>query len=270
MKTPKIISTPKSLTEETIQELTNVNTRLTKSHKELAIYEDLLAIKEEHKAKDVALRPLLLNIGMAVSILLAIIAINWKSYDDGNLVDLGEVEADLNEIIEIPVSTQPPPPPPPKQEVFKIAEVKDTEIIEDINLNLDVEVTENEALEVVEVNVPIDEEEEIEEIFVIVEQEPLPEGGLEAFYSYLAKELKYPSQAMRLGIMGSVFVQFVIEKDGSITQVQVVKGIGAGCDEEAIRVIQNAPKWIPGKQRGVPVRVKKIIPVKFIIAGTNP
>jgi len=84
-----------------------------------------------------------------------------------------------------------------------------------------------------------------------------------AFYEYVSKNLKYPSQARRMGVEGKVFVQFVVDKDGSISQVQSIKGIGAGCDEEAVRVLQNAPKWKPGKQRGRPVRVRMVLPITF-------
>ena len=256
--------TPTGLPPQAINEIAEANHKIVQKHRLLSTMEDLIDIKKERAVKEKALRPMFLNLGMVISILFAIVAINWKTYDSGDLVDLGEVEADLNEIIEIPISNQPPPPPP-KQEVFKIAEVKDTEMIEDINIELDVEVTENEVVEAVDFIPPLEEEEVVDEVFVIVEQEPLPKGGIEAFYAYLAEELKYPSAALRLGISGSVYVQFVIEKDGSITNVKLAKGIGAGCDEEAIRVIQNAPAWNPGKQRGVPVRVKKIIPVRFVL-----
>jgi protein TonB len=81
--------------------------------------------------------------------------------------------------------------------------------------------------------------------------------------TYVSENLKYPVKASRMDIQGRVFVQFVVEKDGSLTDIQVVKGIGAGCDEEAVRVIKNAPRWEPGKQRGRPVRVKMILPIVF-------
>lgn len=264
MKTTDKFQPEIGLPPDVINELQEANNVLHKKNKEVLLFDDLLAIKNERAETDRRLRPLLLNIGMALSFLIAIVAINWRVYGDGELVDLGMVEADMNEIIEIPISKQPPPPPP-KQEVFKIAEVKDTEIIEELELTLDVEVTADEAMEEIEFTAPIEEEEKVDEIFVIVEQEPTPQGGLEGFYKYLAEELKYPPAAARLGISGTVFVQFVIEKDGSITAVEVAKGIGAGCDEEAMRVMQNAPKWNPGKQRGLPVRVKKIIPVRFVL-----
>lgn len=264
MKTLKTQNSPTSLPPPILNALSNANEKMVDEQKRINLFDELLKIKSDKSQKDVALRPLLFNIGMVLSLLLVITAINWKSYTLNDLVDLGDVQPDLTEIIEIPISKQPPPPPI-KQEVFKIEEVKDTKIVEELEISLDVEVTENEALEEIVVTEPLEEEEVIEEIFVIVEKEPMPEGGIEAFYAYLAKDLKYPPAAIRLGITGTVFIQFVIEKDGTITQAQVVKGIGAGCDEEAIRVIENSPPWIPGKQRGVPVRVKKIIPVKFFL-----
>ena len=106
-------------------------------------------------------------------------------------------------------------------------------------------------------------EEVAEEIYQIVQEMPSPIGGLEAFYAYLNKNLKYPPHAARMNIQGRVFMAFVVEKDGSLTDITVMKGIGAGCDEEAIRVLQNAPKWKPGKQRGVPVRVRYSFPFVF-------
>ena len=253
------------LSPEKIKELSYSNRKIVSKNKQIALHDDLLKIKKDRRDKDLAIRPLLLNIGMVLSLSLVIVAINWKSYSEASIVDLGKVEAEVNEIIDIPLSEQKPPPPP-KQQVFKIQEVKDTEVIEEIALDLDVEVTEEEAVAEVEVIMIEEEEEVVEEIFVIVEQEPTPIGGFEEFYTYLAQQIKYPPAALRLGIEGSVFVQFVIEKDGKITNVELAKGIGAGCDEEALRVISSSPDWNPGKQRGLPVRVRKIIPVRFIMA----
>lgn len=106
-------------------------------------------------------------------------------------------------------------------------------------------------------------EEEVDEIFTIVEDQPVPNGGMSAFYKYVGDKLKYPAQARRMGIEGKVFVQFVVDKDGTLTEVKAVKGIGAGCDEEAVRVIKGAPKWKPGKQRGRSVKVRMILPITF-------
>ena len=80
---------------------------------------------------------------------------------------------------------------------------------------------------------------------------------------YLSSNIKYPEEAKEKGISGRVFIQFVIEKDGSVSNVKVMKGIGGGCDEEAVRVVKAMPKWKPGKQKGKPVRVNYILPVSF-------
>jgi protein TonB len=86
---------------------------------------------------------------------------------------------------------------------------------------------------------------------------------MQAFYEYVGKKLKYPAQARRMNIEGKVFVEFVVNRDGSLVDVKVMKGIGAGCDEEAVRVIQSAPAWKPGKQRGKPVRQRMVLPITF-------
>ncbi|MEM8969932.1 MAG: TonB family protein, partial [Bacteroidota bacterium] len=101
------------------------------------------------------------------------------------------------------------------------------------------------------------------DIFMVVEEQPEYEGGMEVFYQYIASEIKYPAQARQRGIEGKVFVQFVVEKDGALSDVQVIKGIGEGCDQEAIRVVENSLAFKPGKQRGKPVRVRMVMPITF-------
>jgi len=205
---------------------------------------------------------LFLNIGLVVSLALVITAFEWKFYDDGALKDLGTVTEDFEDIMDIP-PTEQPPPPPPKMQQPEIIEVPDEEEIEDeIEIDLDVEVTEETVIEdVVFEDAP--EEEIADEIFTVVEDQPTPNGGMAAFYKFIGKNLKYPSQARRMGIEGKVFVQFIVDKDGTVRDVQAVKGIGAGCDEEAVRVIKNSPKWKAGKQRGRPVKVRMILPITF-------
>lgn len=202
------------------------------------------------------------NIGLATSLLIVITAFEWRFYDDGGLVDLGQVDDDFEDLMEIP-PTEQPPPPPPKIELPKIIEIPDEEEIEEeIEVDLDVEITEDTIIEdIVFEEAP--EEEVADEIFDIVEDQPGPPGGMGAFYKYVGKSMKYPSQARRMGIEGRVFVQFVVDKTGNLTDVRAIKGIGAGCDEEAVRVLKNAPKWTPGKQRGRPVKVRMILPITF-------
>lgn len=109
-----------------------------------------------------------------------------------------------------------------------------------------------------------------EDVYLITEVMPEPEGGMEAFTQYLSKELKYPTKAKRLGVEGKVFLKFIVEKNGILSNIEIAKGIGSGCDEEAIRLIEacndpssNAPRWSSGKQRGRKVRVQYTIPIHF-------
>lgn len=102
-----------------------------------------------------------------------------------------------------------------------------------------------------------------EEVFSVVEQMPSFPGGEAQMMAYISKNLKYPEIAYKSGIQGRVFVKFVVERDGSITNVVVQRGIGGGCDEEAVRVIQSMPKWNPGKQKGETVRVSYMVPIFF-------
>jgi protein TonB len=109
------------------------------------------------------------------------------------------------------------------------------------------------------------EEPKKEAIFTVVEEQPSFPGGEEFRIAFLQQNIKYPEEAKELGIQGRVFVTYVVEADGSITDIRVLRGIGGGCDEEAIRVVSIMPKWIPGKQRGTPVRVQFNLPIKFTL-----
>ncbi len=204
-----------------------------------------------------------LNLGLAVAVGVTLVAFEWKSFDDGSLKDLGQVTDDFEELLDIPITEQPPPPPPPPVEQPIIQEIPDEVEIEDkIDVNFDVDVSEDDVIEEVEISeAPV--EEKADEIFDVVESPPMPPGGMSGWNQYLSKNLKYPTQARRMGVEGTVIVVFVVNTDGTIQDVDVLRGIGGGCDEEAIKVVQNAPAWEPGKQRGRPVRTRMRLPIRF-------
>jgi TonB family protein len=102
-----------------------------------------------------------------------------------------------------------------------------------------------------------------EEIFEVVDEQPVPIGGIQEYYKYVAKNLRYPQAAAKLGIEGRVFIEFIITKDGSVVNAKCIKGIGDLCDSEAVRVISNSPNWIPGKKNGENVNVKMVLPITF-------
>ncbi len=202
------------------------------------------------------------SIGLMVTMSLVVTAFEWKDYDE-SLVDLMAKNTNtFEETMEVPPTEQPPPPAPVIQQP-QIIEVKDEEEIkDDIKVNLDVEVTDETKVEeiVVQAEQP---KEETDEVFTVVEESATPRGGMQAFYKYVGEKIKYPAQARRMGIEGRVFVEFVINKDGSLSDVRSIKGIGAGCDEEAVRIIQSAPAWNPGKQRGKAVKQRYTLPIIF-------
>jgi len=103
------------------------------------------------------------------------------------------------------------------------------------------------------------------QVFAVVEKMPEFPGDTKALIHYLATHIKYPAEARKAKVQGRVFVNFIVEKDGSISHVKVLKGIGYGCDKEAVRAVENMPRWIPGYQRGKAVRVSFNLPVKFTL-----
>ncbi|EMR04549.1 energy transducer TonB [Cesiribacter andamanensis] len=208
---------------------------------------------------------LFFNIGLVISLLMVVVAFEWKSYDE--VADLsGYVGDDDIEILDIPITEQPPPPPP--QEVPKeleIIEVEDEEEVEDEPPIQDMADIETESvIETPVIVAPPVKKEVVQEIFDIVEEEAQPRGGMQAFYEFLGKNIDYPRQAVRLSIEGTAYVRFVIDEQGNVESAEVVEGreLGYGLDEEAIRVIKLT-KWTPGKQRGRAVKQRKILPVKF-------
>ena len=210
---------------------------------------------------------LFFSIGLVVTCLFVISAFEWKSYAEITKVDFKDEET-FEEIIDIPVTEFKKPPPPVIQHPEVVPVPDDEEIDKDIEINLDVEFTEEAPAKTTIIPKKpeppvIKEEEPAEVIFLTSEKEAKPVGGYPAFYKYVQKNLKYPSQARRMGVDGKVYIKFVVEKDGSITDIKVIKGIGSGCDKEAVRVLKAAPRWEPGEQRGKPVRVRRSLPIVF-------
>lgn len=206
-------------------------------------------------------RGMFLSVGLFMSLLFVFSAFEWKSYGDQIVDGFDLIDEQFDELIDIP-NTVIPPPKPPKLTLPVITVVEDDEIVKEVELVIDIEPTEDLKIPELEFTeeLPV---EVAEEILDIVETSPTPKGGMASFYKFIGKKMKYPNQARKMGIEGRVYIQFVIDKDGSITKVRTVKGIGAGCDVEAERVVALAPKWNPGKQRGNPVKVRMIVPVHF-------
>jgi periplasmic protein TonB len=205
---------------------------------------------------------LFFNIGLVTSLSLAIAAFTYKTDRNPTKSNLVNNQGQIEELIDVPVTEQTRPPQP-KIEQPQLIEVPDTKIIEEnISVDIDLETTSLELSPAAPVRVEV-EEEDPNMLFTVVEESASPVGGITAFTEFIAKNMVYPAMARRMHIQGKVFVEFIVERDGTLTNVRTLKGIGAGCDEEAVRVVSIAPKWNPGKQRGRAVRQKMVLPINF-------
>lgn len=217
-----------------------------------------MALKKTDKANLRSKYPLYIQVGMvlALGLLIAAFRIDLRPDSTFQVVEVQQEIVQMEEIQQTKQVEKPPPPPKPPVPV----EVPDDQILEDEDLDLDVSLELDEEI----VNLPPpppaaeEEEEEEVEIFMIVEEMPELIGGLPALQS----KIKYPEIAKKAGVEGRVFVQFVVGVNGEVLDPVVVRGIGAGCDEEAIRAVSQA-KFKPGRQRGKAVPVKMSLPITF-------
>lgn len=194
-----------------------------------------------------------LEIGMVVVLLIFIVAMKVEFVSEQQEVDLTEEQevVKMEDVTQTKQEEKPPPPPQPQVPV----EVPNDEIIEDQNINLSADMNMDEKLEMPEE--PPQEEEE-EDFFMAVENMPELKGGLAA----LQKKINYPEMARKAGIEGKVIIQFIVNEQGKVEDPRVIRGIGGGCDEEALRVVKQA-EFQPGRQRGEPVRVQYSLPITF-------
>ncbi len=229
--------------------------------------------------------------GLAISLLLTVLAFSWTRYEQEVYIPEGALDYEEEIEIEPPRTAEPPPPPPPPPPPI-IEEVPEEEIIEEEQPVFEDQSIDEET-EIVEEPPEIEDapppppppppppEPEIEEIFKIVEQRPRFPGceneaggnkeketcAQKAMLKFLYANIKYPAIAKENGIEGTAVIQFVVDRDGSITDPRIVRDVAGGCGKEALRVVNmmnNMPqKWTPGKQRGRSVRVQYNLPVKF-------
>jgi len=202
--------------------------------------------------------------GLVFTLSLVYAALEWTEREVTKY-EVTDTEFLFEEEVEIQQTSQetpPPPPPPAVQEVEVLNVVEDNVETESIEVNTEDD-KEAEVVIAAPVEAPVEEEEE-EVVFVVVESMPEFPGGQQALFKYLSENVKYPVIAQENGIQGRVICQFVVNKDGSIVDVEVVRSGGdPSLDKEAVRVIKSMPKWKPGKQRGKAVRVKYTVPVNF-------
>lgn len=213
-------------------------------------------------------RTMLLTVGMISSLSLVIMAFQWTTtltrpiaYHEPPVVDV---------VYTVPRSVIEPAKPKAKPIPLKSVDVRFVES-EKTPIGKENDAPEQNEIDAPYVaiqglDVPFDDVDTT--TFISSEIAPQPVDGFSAFYSILKDNMKYPRQAQSRNVEGRVFVQFVVAKDGSLTNMHVLKGIGSGCDEEAMRVLKLT-KWNPGKQRGVPVKVRMTQPIIFKMTPYN-
>ncbi len=226
-----------------------------------------MEIKKSPKADLQKRKGLFLEIGLVISLLLVVAA--FKYAPDEYRIEAVEQEAVFveEEIVEITRNELKPPAPPKKIEIQVFNDILDI-VTNDTEVKTDISFEEfMDGLDM-DVNYVVVEDEEIEEDTPIIKAEKMPTfqgGDLMKFREWVQKRLRYPQIAQENGISGRVTLSFVIEKDGSLTNIEVMQSPDRSLSEEAIRVLKTSPKWEPGKQRNQPVRVKYTLPVAFQI-----
>ena len=209
-------------------------------------------INIEHK------KAMFFQIGLALTLIIILVAFEWKSYDKADY-SLGQLQMDDLEDEMIPITRQeekPPPPPPPPPEIIEIVE-DEVEIENEVEVE-DTDTDEDDFIEQ-------EEEDDSDEVFMVVEQMPVFPGGDLGLMKFIQKTVKYPPIAKENDITGKVYVSYVVNKKGQVTNVKVVRGVDKYLDNEAIRVVKLLPYSSAGKQRGKPVNVQYTIPINFTL-----
>ena len=206
-----------------------------------------------------------LLMGLVVALAFMFVSFEWTQHD----VRVAALSSDdesifVTELVPITFPDEKlEPPPPPENKIVEILEIvkNDIEVADNVS-------TVGEDMDVTHKIVwipPVVETEVVDEDVIVDVAEIMPEfpGGTAALMKYLGTNIKYPTISQEMGSAGRVIVQFVVDKDGSISNPEVVRGVDAYLDKEAIRVISSMPKWRPGVQNGKKVRVKYTVPVVF-------
>jgi len=226
-----------------------------------------MEIKKSKKADLEGGKGLSFLMGLIIALAILFVGFEWGTHDV--VIATSDAVADViaEEEIEItrPEDAPPPPPPPPAPaaaEVLNVVEdnidLEQQEIVSSEDNQMEAQVQTYVAPAVVE-----EEEESAQQIFTVVEEMPQFPGGEGELLKFINRSIKYPVIAQENGIQGRVICAFVVNRDGSVVDGEVLRGVDPSLDKEALRVIGTLPKWTPGKQRGKPVRVKYTVPITF-------
>lgn len=249
---------------------------------------DLRKTADSNTSKALFIGVILFTIAVSAPILLKYI----KGNEEPETEQIIETEVVLSEPPPVNEEEPPPPPPPvepppprvdqvrmPPMEVVKAEEVRDEEppTVEDLKkADPGPKTLAGDPTADIRIDLPVGDgpkDQEVTEavpsnhVFTSVEVAPTPQGGMDEFYKFVGNNYNYPPQAVEQGVNGRVLLQFVVEKDGSLTDIKVLRDLKYGTGEEAIRMLKKAPKWKPGIQNGRPVRVQFTLPIQLNLAA---
>ncbi|HNT92800.1 MAG: energy transducer TonB [Bacteroidales bacterium] len=222
--------------------------------------------KKTEKANLENKKSLFLQAGLIIALIVCIVALEWTSGQRRDSAFDGMSEEAIEEE-QIPVTEETPPEeiPPPEVTVTDLFEIVEDDVVIENEVKFeDDETSEDKVVEIYAPVLQAEEEEVEEEIFVIVEDMPKFRGGdINKFREWVQKRVRYPELASENGIQGRVFITFVVETNGNVSNVTVTRSVDALLDDAAREAVAASPKWEPGMQRGRPVRVRYSIPIIF-------
>jgi len=223
--------------------------------------------KKSQKADLEGKRSTFFLIGIVVALGASLLAFEWTTKplkaESLGMMLTQDVEEEIIPITREQEIKPPPPPPPPK--VIEVLNIVDDDV--EIEDELDIEDSEADEETIIDVQPVIEaaeeEEEEVGKIFLIVEEPAEFPGGTRALYSFINNNVRYPVIAQENGIQGKVYVKFVVNEEGKVSDGEIMRGVDPSLDKEALRVINSLPKFKPGKQRGKPVKVYYNAQIRF-------
>lgn len=225
-----------------------------------------MELKKNEKANLENKKTMFLQVGLIIALIVCLGAMEWTSGQKKDSMFAGMSEEAIEEE-QIPVTEETPPEeiPPPEVTVTDLFEIVEDDVVIENEVRFeDDETSEDKVVEIYAPVLQAEEEEVEDEIFVIVEDMPKFRGGdINKFREWVQKRVRYPELAAENGIQGRVFITFVVEPNGTVSNVSISRSVDALLDEAAKEAVSASPKWEPGMQRGRPVRVRYSIPIIF-------
>ena len=228
-----------------------------------------MELKKSKKADLEKRKGMFLEIGLVVALSVILVAFEWTKGEgkDDNSETVQEIQFE-DEMMQITRREEPKPEPKPEQpKVAEVLDIVDDDVEIEDDFDFDMEATDDTEYDFTSMMGDDEEEIDEEEVFYIVEDMPIFNGGDPAteFRKYIAQNLRYPEIAAENGISGRVIIQFAVNRVGQVVNANVVRSVDPALDKEAKRVVMSSPKWTPGRQRGRSVTVMFTFPINFVL-----